>query len=233
VFWRSPRKTRWYTEFAANYRRWNAPEYRFYWRPNNPIEPDHPPQATDASLPYTTDPTFGDGVWYFALSYSNGVLDSGFLPIGPNGEPYIRIEISGGVATASPPRSPFWARLVTEASGVVRILSYYAESATNRADEWAITYTTNGSDPGEGSPDATVAMTGGGVQVLSYALPGQSDGTTVKVRVQTRRNDGISESPVWVYSIDDVIQTITADADGPPAVLGPDYFRTQDSGIES
>ena len=36
------------------------------------------------------------------MSYYNGLRDSGFLPIGPNGETYLRLDISGDAGHATP-----------------------------------------------------------------------------------------------------------------------------------
>jgi len=49
-----------------------------------------------------------------------------------------------------------------------------------------------------------------GLALLSYDLPGQAHGTTVKVRLQTRRQDAS-----WVYSEGSTIKSTTADAQGP------------------
>lgn len=215
-----PFKRRWYADYAANWRVFNDTAYRFYRRKGAPPKEDQAPFATSSSLPDTPTATFDDGIWYLAVSYFNGVLDSGFLPVGINGEPYAKIEISGGNEYATRPRSPFGLRLSREASGVVRVIGFYGQGDSDRAGEWSIAYTTNGSDPATDSPDVTVTMTRGGVQILSYALPTQSDGTTVKVRVQVRRNDGTVISPVWVYSAESYVLTTTADAEAPSGVLG-------------
>ena len=56
------------------------------------------------------------------------------------------------------------------------------------------------------------------LSVLNYSLPAQADGTTVKVRVQTRRNDGTEGTPSWVYSASSVVSA-EADATGPTVPL--------------
>ena len=107
----------------------------------------------------------------------------------------------------------------------VRVLAYYLpwmDGAANRADEWAITFTTDGSPPAEDAPDVTVEMVKlGSAEQLIYDLPAQGDGTTVKVRVQTRREDS---GPVWVYSDGSAIFTATADAAGPAAPSSADSW---------
>jgi hypothetical protein len=56
---------------------------------------------------------------------------------------------------------------------------------------------------------------GTGLVVLEYDLPGQANGTTVKVRLQTRRND----SGTWRYSENSTVLTAIADASVPSAPL--------------
>jgi hypothetical protein len=200
------------------YRVWNDPEYRFYRSNSAPPEEDDEPYATAATLPATPDDTFSDGTWYLSCSYFNGVLDSGFLPVGPRGETYRRIVIASGEATDEPPALVQQWRLELRAGGVVRIAGFYLETGAGRAHQWAIGYTTNGADPTPDDPQVTVDFVGSaGVEILTYDLPAQADETTVKVLLQTRRNDGTTETPVWVYSEDDTILTVSADATGPSA----------------
>lgn len=196
------------------WRGFHTAEYRFYRRKDAPPEEDTTTFATSSSLPDTPTPTFDDGVWFVSVSKTNGLYDSGFLPIGPAGEPYYRLEISGGDEQPQRPRSPFGVHARAIAGGVVRVDAFYLETGTDRATEWAIAYTTNGSDPVEDSPDVTVTMTGGAAQAFSYELPAQADGTTVKLIVQARRNDG-----GYVYSRGSTIVTVTADDSEPDDVL--------------
>lgn len=181
-------------------------------RPDGPFD-------TNATLPHTPAATYGDGTWYLACSYFNGVIDSGFLPIGPGGETYLRLDISGGQATDGPPRGPNDFRIEQAAGGVVRVIAFYVEIGDLRADEWAIAYTIDDSPPPEDTPDITQVMDSSGLCVLDYDLPAQAHGVTVKCRLQTRRLDGA----VWVYSENSTVLTITADAVGPtaPETLSP------------
>ena len=196
------------------YRVFNAAEYRFY-RDNAapPVEGDVP-FATSATLPHTPADVFADATWYLSVSYFNGVIDSGFLPLGPAGETYLRLDLADGEESGSPPAGPTDWRLALDAAGVVRVVGFYWESGSLRADQWALAYTTDGGAPAADAPDVTATMAAG-LAILDYALPGQADGTTVKVRLQTRRDDDGD----WVYSEDSVVKTITADAAGPTAPL--------------
>lgn len=201
------------------YRVFNDAEYRFY-RSNvaPPVEGDTP-FDTAASLPHQPTDTHADGTWYFSMTYFNGVLDSGFLALDSAGSTYRRLDIDSGVATNEPPDAPDEVSVTVLAGGVVGVDAVYQPSLSLRADQWAITYTTDGSDPltpPAVSPDTTVAIAASGVAYLSLQLPAQSHGTTVKVRVQTRRLDGAT----WVYSEGSTIQTATADANGPTAATG-------------
>jgi len=215
-----PIKNRSYSSYKTAWRISNTPEYRFYRRLGAPPSSDQAPFATASSLPSSPTVTFDDGVWFISVSYFNGLLDSGFLPIGDNGAPYSKLEIISGDQYASRPKGPFSIKLVQKASGVVRVIAFYTQAGTNRASQWAIAYTDNGSAPATDSPDATVTMSTGGIQVLEYDLPAKSHGTTIKVRVQTRRNDGTISVPDWVYSSDSYVVTTTADAQGPTDVIG-------------
>jgi hypothetical protein len=211
----------WQLEGRSRYRIFNTAEYRFY-RSNTPTPPSTP-FATNASLPHTPTDTFGDGEWYLWVTYFNGIIESPFLPIGDHGETYRRIDISGGAAVDVPPYGPLEWHLERVAAGVVRVVGvYYHQDSTLRAEEWAIAYTNDGSDPPADSPDLTEEMPADGLCVLQYDLPGQVHGTNLKVRVQARRNDGS-----WVYSEDSEIKSLTADATGPTAPLDVDRYRGQ------
>jgi hypothetical protein len=209
------------------YRVFNPAVYRFYWGTSPPAEGDTP-DATSATLPYSPSATFsGTGTWYFSASYFNGALDSGFLPVGPNGATSLRLDLAADVETGGPPAAPLDVRLEARAGGVVRILALYVEASANRADEWAIPYTVDGSTPAEDAPDISREITASGPAVLQEDLPAVADGTTVKVRVQTRRNDGTEASPDWVYSDGSTVLTITADAVGPGAPLDAETWPGQ------
>lgn len=221
----SPRLVRFYFDLRGRYRIFNDPEYRFYRSSTStpPAEGDTP-YATSATLPDEPTDTFADGTWLISVSYFNGVIDSGFLPIGPNGETYRRMDIDTGAVIGSPPIAPLSVELQLRPDGVVRVAGVYVESGDGKADEWAINYTTNGSTPDPDDPGVTVEMTTNNLNVLGYDLPAQSHGTTVKVRVQVRRNDGDDETPIWVYSEGSAVLTITADAQGPDAIEGADGY---------
>ena len=205
-----------YHDGRGKYRVFNAAGYRFYRSNSSPPAESDTPFATNATLPHEPSDTYADGTWYLSVSYFNGVLDSGFLPLGPHGETYLRLDLSGGEETIQPPKGPNDWRLEACAGGVVCVVGFYFESDDNRADQWAIAYTTDGSDPPADTPDANPAVQGN-LSVLGYDLPAQSHDTTVKVRLQTRRNDGTAGSPDWVYSEGSTILTLSADAQGPAA----------------
>jgi len=169
--------------------------------------------ATNASLPHEPSDTFGDGVHRFAATYFNGVVESDLMPIGPNGETWLRLDVASGAEANPPPSGPADWRLEERTGGVIAVCGAYYQTGTLRATQWAITYTTDDSNPGTGSPDVTVTMPTGLVAELAYALPAQSNGTVVKVRLQTRRQDGAT----WYYSEDLTIKTVTVDTIGPAA----------------
>jgi len=196
------------------YHIFNAAVYRFYKSNSGPPVEGDTPFATNATLPFEPADTFADGTWYLSVSLFNGVHDSGFLPVGPNGETYLRLDVAGGAVVTSPPLGPVEWNLQLRPGGVVGILGFTIQTGADRATEWAITYTTNGSTPGTPpavAPDLTQALTfASGLEILDYDLPAQSEGTTVKVRLQTRRNDGS-----WVYSEASTVVVAVADATAP------------------
>lgn len=204
----STRLGRFYSEHGGRYRVFAPAVYRFYRSSVAPPVEGDTPFATSATLPSTPVDTYGDAIWYLSMSYFNGVLDSGFLPLGPRGETYLKLEISSGLELENPPTAPLDVRLELRAGGVVRVIALYLELGALRADTWAIAFTTNGSTPPTDTPTVTQAVTDG-LAVLSYDLPAQAHGTTVKVRVQTRR--------VSVYSDGSSVLTALADSVGPVA----------------
>lgn len=205
-----------YHRFAAAarglYRIFNPAEYRFYRGSVPPLESDTP-FATSATLVFQPVDTFADGVWYLSVSYFNGVLDSGFLPLGPRGETYLVMEISSGAGMRARPGLPNSAKLEVRAGGVIRVVAFYAPlpDGADRATEWAIAYTVDGSTPATDTPTIVRPIKSGSIVILSYDLPAQVDGTTVKVRVQTRRGAD--------YSLPGDVLTAVAVAIGPSAPL--------------
>jgi hypothetical protein len=208
---------RYETEARGLYRVFNTAAYRLYRSQSRPPREGDEPFATTSSLPYEPGDTFGDGIWYLSVSYFNGVIDSGFLPLGPAGETYLRLEIVSGDEVYAPPYGPGGWSLSNVGGGVVRIVGYYRQRGGLRAGQWSIAYTTDGTDPPADQPDVTVTIVPEGLAALEYDLPAQSDGTTVKVRLQTRRLDGAT----WRYSEDSEIKTIEVEATGGGEAAAP------------
>ncbi len=201
------------TDARGRYRIFAPAVYRFYRSQTAPPVEGDTPFATNATLPHEPADLFGDGTWFLSVSLFNGIFDSGFLPLGSQGETYLRLDLAAGVETISPPAGPLDWNLQNVGAGVVRIVALYVQDGTKRAADWAIARTFNGSTPATDTPDATEAMPTSGLAILTFDLAGQANGTTVKVRLQTRRYD-LSQ----VYSEDSEVKTITADATGPAAV---------------
>lgn len=206
-----------YSAVRGLYRVFAAAVFRLYRSSSGPPAETDTPFATSATFPVTPGTAFADGLWFLSVSYFNGVVDSGFLPIGANGETYVAISVSAGVSGAPPPAAPLKPRLELRPGGVVRVVAYYGETGASRADEWAVAYTTDGSSPTPDAPDVTVDFTDEtSAQVLVLDLPAQANGTTVKVIVQTSRAGVFSE-------FDEL--TAVADAVGPGAIQGPSSWR--------
>ena len=207
-----------YVELRGQYRVFNAAVYRFYRKLGSiPVPGIDSPYATNATLPHEPADTWADGTWYTCVTRFNGVIESNPLPIGPSGETALRIDVSGGAGELQPPSEPQQWELVLRPSGVVRIQAAYIpwpdDAGGGRAEEWAICYTTDGGAPTPGSPQVTQAIAYGiGVAQLIYDLPAQANGTTVRVLLQVRRDDGS-----WTYSENTTDESATADAAGPSA----------------
>ena len=214
-----------YVDVAENYRIFNAAVFQFYKSTTGPpLETDSPFRENATLAGFSPADVFGNGTHYLSVSYFNGVLDSGFLPLGPNGETYLRLDVGGGVEIDSPPDAPMDVRLVLQPGGVVSVQAVYAQQGPLRATEWALTYTLDGSTPGTPpaiAPTATTAIQGTSLSVFEYDLPAQANGTTVKVRTQVRRLDGAT----WVYSAGSSVLTAVADALGPAAPEGAGVWR--------
>ena len=182
-------------------------EYRIYRSQGSPPVQGSTPWATASTLPATPTDTFADGTWYLAVSYFDGIYDSGFYPVGPAGETYQTLVISGGTVAAAPPPAPLAIALQESNPGVVSILAMVA-SATAEATEWQISYTVNGG----AATIVTKPFTAAALAVLSYSLPAQSAGSLVAVSVQL--SDSGTLSPAISASI-----TLAAGS-GPSAPLG-------------
>jgi len=204
-----------YAQARGQYRVFNATEYRFYRQLDAPPADDATAFATSASLPATPTDTYGDGTWYVAATFFDGLLESGRLPLGPRGEPYLRLDILGGQAIGAAPPPPHDWRLEAIAGGVIRVWAVYADEAADRATHWALAYTTDGSEPAADAPDISREMPAAGLAVLQEDLPAQAHGTVVRVRLQTRRFD----DPSWRYSEGSIVRIATALVAGPTPPL--------------
>ncbi len=176
----------------GRWRIFNAAGYRFYFTRGAPPQEGDPPFATNATLAHSPVDTFAAGEWYFAVSYFNGVIDSGFYPVGPNGERYLILRVSSGSELGNRPALPALCWIEQRPGGKVRVNAIYYQFDSLRADNWSLTYTVDGQIPGYdgGTPGTTVtqAMPSSGLAILQYDdIPAQAHGTTVWVRVQVKR----------------------------------------------
>ena len=186
------------------YRVFNAAGYRFFRSNTGPPATTDTPFATSSTLPVQPAISFADGTWYVSASYFNGVLDSGFLPLGNNGETYLKLEISSGSQLPTRPAAPQNVQALVLPATVIRVQGVYlaAVDGANAATEWAISYTTDGSAPTANSPTVVVAMSGGPMALLSYDLLTVPAAVSVRILVQVRRGTiySIPGAEVDVYS---------------------------------
>ena len=183
----------------GDYRVFGDAQYRFYFRDGSPPEEGDDAWATSATLPATVGDVpdgLDDGDFYFSAEYFNGVIRSGFLPLGANGETYLRLKTVGGAVQGAAPNGPTDWRLELRPGGIVAVLGFYYDKSAVRALSWVIEWTTDGTDPPAAAPEQTVvqAMPTSGVAVLDFEVPAQADGTIVKVRLRTQRTGSTIES---------------------------------------
>ena len=143
-----------------------------------------------------------------------------------------KIKVSGGAEATRPPSAPESITCVPAAGGKIKVTASYLydrDATAQQGDQFALWYTTDGSDPvASGSPTATVAIVqdGTGLALLlgpngePFWLSGTySNGTIFKVIVRTRRaGDGVT-------STNSDIHTATAAAVAPGSVAGSLFYR--------
>lgn len=175
-----------YHDARGLYRVFNDVEYRFYRSNSAPPEETDTPFDTNPTLPYEPSDLYADGTWRLSMSFFDGVLDSGFLPLGPNEETYLRLDVVGGVVVDNPPNAPIAFHIELTTGNKCRVVAFYNQTGDLRATEWALTYETDGSTPGEPpavDPTYTEAI-GTGFAAFDYTI---TTGLHWKVRLQTRR----------------------------------------------
>lgn len=204
-----------YSQIRGGYRLQGKPLYRIYRKLGSVPVPgvDAIWEETD-TLPYQPSSTFADGIWFIALTWFNGYVESAVRKI-------VRLELVSGVERANPPDAPKWG-LTLRPGGVVRVTGYYDSSRDVAegvaANTWALWWTGNGSTPGIGSADYTEAMRFDRFAVarIIYDLPAAADGLLVKALLRTRgTRDSVN---------DEVQQAFAEAAFGAvtPSVIGSD-----------
>jgi hypothetical protein len=205
-----------YSGMRGLYRVFNAAAYRIYLTTGSPPIEGSTPWATSASLPVTPTAALADGTYYLSVSYFNGVLDSGFLPIGPAGETYLRLVVSSGATLPAPPCDPISLSLTMLPGGVVRVVGLAVQTAATPPALWKILYQVDGA----AALEVDVPFMAGPLSVLDASLPAQANGASVGVTISTERNDGTLASPTWTESVNSISKAIVVLADGPTAPLG-------------
>ena len=203
-------RRKWYGSLRGQYRIFNAATYRFYRSNSGPPAETDTPFATNATLPHEPTDTYANGTWYLSMSYYNGVIDSGFLPLGPNGETYMRLDIASGAVVGNPPQPPLVWNVTAAVTGKVRVQAVYMETGALRATQWAIAVGQN-NPPAIDTPSWTPLIATTGQAVLDHVTTsGWPEFSELFVRCQTRRSD--DGGSTWIYSDVDETKTIISDA---------------------
>lgn len=216
---------KYYLDGRGKYRIFNDALYRFYRDNAFPPDEGDAPFDTNASLPHTPADAYADGTWHLSADRFNGVLSSGFRPLGDDAETHLVLEISGGQEVNAAPDMPIDVWLEQAPGGKVRVLAIYNQDDALRADEWAVAWGTSApgpppEEPPPNAPDYTESIPASGFAMLDYEIAAQPDGHTVVVLVQTRRDDGS-----WKYSSSGIgMRYIVADASGPGAPPGGEVW---------
>lgn len=179
----------------ALFRIFNAAGYNVYRKLNADPRPGVDSVfAFNSSLPFSPSGTFADGSWHVGVERFNGCLGSDV-----SSDQGQRLKVTSAQRDVLPPADETLGVEVRQrAGGVVRVVGHYNplrdrtqddDGSASTADQWALWYTTNGSAPGSGSPQYTLAMVfAHGVSRFEYDLPGQVDGTNVRVLLTVRRS---------------------------------------------
>ena len=198
-------------------------------------EPDFSasPAATSASLPIThalAAPSSGTRRYVLVTRRRNrwGLVSQNQREDDSRTELIIAAD---GTATAAPPSAPEQIEADPAAGGGARLtaLYEYGPDGDNAADQWRYYLTTDGTDPDPATdtPTDVEMLKVDGLAKLDTTTAQQSDGTTIKVLVRTRRtSDGVESTNTSSVQI-------TADAQGPAATdqaliaTGTDLTHTQ------
>lgn len=201
-------RKRYYSRHFGLWHAFNDAVYRFYLKLGSPPSPGDTPTSTSATLPKTLPGLFADGTYYLSVSYFNGVLDSGFLPIGAQGQTWQRFDIVSNNDIALPPQPPTFFSARPAANNDTRVFAVYAEEGATRADKWVI-YTTidfaPDADPISSADRQEVDLPAGGVAILEFtAAASNFDGLYTIVLVRTMRGSTESENlAVYYFAGDD------------------------------
>lgn len=224
-----------YFSFRGRYRVAGTPVHRFKYD-TSPITEDTADDETNATLDgYESTATFtGTDEFYIGVTKYNGFLDSGLGAVGSNSELYRTLRLVSDAVKPLLPYGPTGWRLEDRGGGIVAVRAVFNQpvvevtdgSSDERPGQWVIAYTTDGSTPATDTPDEYPDLKGTMAVYLDHEIDfsGQSHGDTIKIRLQTRRNDGTSGSPVWAYSANSSVLTLILDKTGPDAPPGGDTW---------
>ena len=186
------------------------------------VAPGTTPEEHLASSPWTTAAELtDDAVNFVAVNFRNeyGLRSEELLTT--------TITLSSGAVVADPPSAPVIQAFDPAASGAFRVQAVYfwsRDAEAQRADQWLIYLTSDGSTPDPDLDAPTVValtLSGDGAAVLDWTSGTFANGTVGKVLVRTRRSADTSDS-----ASSDVL-TATAATAGPADVTGGLFYRKQ------
>jgi len=210
------------------YRVFNATRYRLYRSTSTPPVEGDTPFFTTATLPANVPTIFSNDIWYLAVSYVNGVIDSGFYPIGDNGEPYMTIDLTDEkiIGTQAPNAPTSWH--LEQRDGNVWLIGIYFKGNAPQASKWTYAWTSDGTTP----PDpvynpvdldpydevyvGTQAIATVALAVLEVDLGAYADAKVIKCKLATARQD-IDGASISNRISDFVQKELTVNTAGPTA----------------
>lgn len=190
------------------------------------VPPGASPEEHLAANPWTTSAELdqGDGTYNVAVNFQNeyGLRSEQLLTT--------TITLANGEASANPPSPPVIQTMEAAAAGAFRVTAVYywlQDTAEQRADQFLVYLSTDGSDPDPDNDSPTVVnatLAGDGLAILDWTSTAFAGGTVGKVLVRMRRSGDGADS-----ESSDILSAIAV-ASAPSAISGGLFYRKQAEG---